>query len=61
MKTTLQTLLFAAGLLAVATVTHAPVTPYQGDANLRAQCCDPLPLCPPFCDPPPPPEEGLAR
>ncbi len=61
MKRITTTLLFAAGILALATVSHAPAASYQGDANLRAECCDPYPICPPFCDPPPPPEGGLAR
>ena len=51
MKRIMTTLLFAVGLLAVATVSHAPAASYQGDVTLRAECCgDPYPVCPPFCD-----------
>ena len=56
MKQLLTTLLFAAGVLAVATVSHAPASTFQADQTLHAECCgDPAPLCPPICDPPPPP------
>ena len=62
MKRIMTTLLFAAGILAVATVSYAPAASYHGDANLRAECCgDPMPICPPFCDQTAPPDTGLAR
>jgi hypothetical protein len=51
MKRIMTTLLFATGLIAVATISHAPAASYQGDVTLRAECCDPLPVCPPICDP----------
>jgi hypothetical protein len=61
MKRIMTTLLFMAGILAVATASHAPAAANQGGVTLRAECCDPFPVCPPFCDPPPPPDGGFAR
>lgn len=49
MKRIMTSLLFAAALLAVATVSHAPAATYQ-EPTLQAQCCgDPDPVCPPVC------------
>jgi hypothetical protein len=55
MKKLLTTLLFAAGVLAVASVSHAPAASFHADRTLKVECCgDPAPMCPPICDPPPP-------
>jgi hypothetical protein len=51
MKRLLTTLLFATGLLAVATISYAPAASFHAERTLKAECCaDPFPVCPPFCD-----------
>jgi hypothetical protein len=51
MKRIMTTLLFTAGALAIATISNAPAASYSSEVTLRAECCDPFPVCPPICDP----------
>jgi hypothetical protein len=50
MKRIVTSLLFAAGLLAAATVSFSPT---RSVARPALCCDDPAPVCPPFCSPPP--------